>query len=111
MKRMHGEIRLAKDLMPSTSIAHFTVEVGKSFVRPFIKLKISILKYSVVVMPFEATAFVSSSAKGEPLLSESVEVATKLAHGPVPKAYAPPGYNYGQRTSRLSTIEGFYALR
>lgn len=29
--RMNGEIRLSKDLMPSTSIAHLTVKVNRSF--------------------------------------------------------------------------------
>jgi hypothetical protein len=28
-RKMHGEIRLSKDLMPSTSIAHFSVDVSK----------------------------------------------------------------------------------
>jgi hypothetical protein len=110
MKRMHGEIRLSKDLMPSTSIAHFTVDVGDSFFCLFIKLKKLCWKYSVVVMPFEAAYFVSSGAKGEPLISESVELATNRAPGPAPKAYAPPGYNYGQRPSGLSNIDGLYAL-
>lgn len=34
-KRLNGEIRLSKDLMPTTSIAHLTVKVNRSFNKPF----------------------------------------------------------------------------
>lgn len=80
-KRMCGEIRLLKDLKPSSSIAHFSLE------------------YSVVIMPFHATGFVSANRKDEPLLTVPVEISTLYARGPKPKAYAPPCYDHGRRQS------------
>jgi hypothetical protein len=78
-RRLNGEIKLAKDLQPSTCIAHFAVD------------------YSVVICPFQATGFSCHDPSEEPLLAESVEIATIFARGPHPKAYAPPGYESGRK--------------
>lgn len=69
---LEGEIRLAKDLRPSTEIAHLSIQ------------------YFVVLCPFQANNYTSDAAA---LLSEPVEIATMYAKGPKPKAYAPPSYD------------------
>jgi hypothetical protein len=108
-KRMNGEIRLSKNLMPSTSIAHLTVKVNKSFIIRFLHMILIFLKYFVALMPFEAPAFEPSDAKDGSLISEVVEVTTSLGPGPEPKAYAPPGYDYGNRRPRTSNLIARYA--
>lgn len=79
-RRLNGEIKLVKDLKPTTSIAHFMID------------------YSVVVCPFQATGFSCHFDRTEePLSSEPVEIATIFAKGPRPKAYAPPCYDSGRK--------------
>jgi hypothetical protein len=77
VRRLDGEIRLPKDMKPSSSISHFSVS------------------YAVVVCPFEAEQF--KSADTEPLLVVPVEIATKYARGPKPKPFSPPGYDASGR--------------
>jgi hypothetical protein len=79
-RRMNGEIRLAKDLKPTTSISHFTID------------------YSVVVCPFQATGFSCHFDRTEePLSVTPIEIATMFAKGPRCKAYAPPCYDSVRR--------------
>jgi hypothetical protein len=66
------------------------------------------LQYYVVLLPFEATAFSPLQPKDKPVTSEEVEVTTKLGPGPEPKAYAPPGYNYGRRNSPVINAAQFH---
>ncbi|KAJ7018802.1 hypothetical protein C8F04DRAFT_1277119 [Mycena alexandri] len=80
-RRLDGEIQLPVSLKPSCRIAHFAVE------------------YTVEVLPFKATAFVSANAK--PMLRQSVEIVTMFASNcPRPRAYAPPQYNLAQEEAR-----------
>jgi hypothetical protein len=76
-RRLDGEIRLAKDLQPSSAVAHFSVN------------------YVVTLCPFEAEQF--KSAETQPLLTLPVEIATKHARGPKPKPFSPPGYDVSSR--------------
>ncbi|GLB40290.1 hypothetical protein LshimejAT787_0801610 [Lyophyllum shimeji] len=71
VRHLEGEIKLAKDLRPSTAIGHFSIS------------------YQVVLHPFDVTNCTSES---RPLLSEPVEIATMHAKGPRPHAYSPPAY-------------------
>jgi len=90
-RRMCGEIRLVKDLKPSCLFGHFSLE------------------YSVVIMPFHTSGFVSANRMDEPLSKAPVEITTLYARGPKPKAYAPPSYDHGRRQSaELSTTTPFW---
>ncbi|KAL0954346.1 hypothetical protein HGRIS_003340 [Hohenbuehelia grisea] len=71
-RHLCGEIQLKKTLKPSTAIGNFRIE------------------YLVTLLPFDATAFVSTDT--EPLLEQAVEIATVYAPGPRPRAYSPPIY-------------------
>jgi len=72
-RTLDGEIQLPKTLSPSCFIAHFSVQ------------------YSILVLPFKATAFISAST--EPLLEHRIEIATMHARGvPRPRTYSPPDY-------------------
>ncbi|TDL25703.1 hypothetical protein BD410DRAFT_604749 [Rickenella mellea] len=73
-RRLNGEIHLPKDLQPSFIFGRFSV------------------KYVIVFQPFEATAFEATDKVS--LFSASVDIATSHAHGPLPRAYAPPGYDH-----------------
>ncbi|TFK27772.1 hypothetical protein FA15DRAFT_685673 [Coprinopsis marcescibilis] len=75
-RHLEGEIRLAKDLRPSSEIAHFSIS------------------YSVVLCPFQAPNYSSDASA---LVSEPVEIATMYAKGPRPNAYAPPAYDSPSR--------------
>jgi len=66
-----GEIKLAKDLRPSTAVGHFSIS------------------YQVVLRPFDISAGESDHRS---LLSEPVEIVTMHSKGPRPQAYAPPSY-------------------
>ncbi|KAJ7745724.1 hypothetical protein B0H16DRAFT_971533 [Mycena metata] len=80
-RRLDGEIQLPVSLKPSCRIAHFAVE------------------YTVEVLPFKATAFVSADTNS--MLRQSVEVVTMFASNcPRPRAYAPPQYNLAQEEAR-----------
>lgn len=68
---LDGEIKLAKDLRPTSAVAHFKVA------------------YSVVLRPFQVAHF-CPDMQGS--LSEPVEIATMHAKGPRPHAYSPPAY-------------------
>jgi hypothetical protein len=70
VRRLEGEIRLSKDLKPTSAISHFSVS------------------YSVVMSPFVTTAFTSTDTKA--VLAEPVEIATMYGRGPRPRAFAPP---------------------
>jgi hypothetical protein len=83
-RRLNGEIRLAKDLKPTSSMAHFTID------------------YSVVVCPFQAAGFSCRfDSTEQPLSTVPVEIATMFARGPRPKAYAPPCYDSVRRKSAV----------
>ncbi|KAF8802489.1 hypothetical protein BYT27DRAFT_7112534 [Phlegmacium glaucopus] len=69
---LEGEIRLAKDLRPTSGMGHFSIS------------------YTVVLCPFDVLGFTSDAAT---LLSEPVKIATMNAKGPRPNAYAPPAYD------------------
>ncbi|KAJ8494406.1 hypothetical protein ONZ45_g13242 [Pleurotus djamor] len=84
IRYLDGEIKLAKDLKPSCSIAHFSVS------------------YSVDICPFDSPGF--SSSHTERLHSQVVDIATMYARGPKPRSYAPPNYS-----SSAPRNEDFYA--
>ncbi|KJA16442.1 hypothetical protein HYPSUDRAFT_147727 [Hypholoma sublateritium FD-334 SS-4] len=69
---LEGEIRLPKDLRPTSEMGHFSIS------------------YTAVLGPFTAVGFTSESTA---LLSEPVEIATFHAKGPRTNAYAPPAYD------------------
>ncbi|KAG6857382.1 hypothetical protein H0H87_004744 [Tephrocybe sp. NHM501043] len=71
VRHLEGEIKLAKDLRPTTAIGCFSIS------------------YHVVLRPFDIP---HSSSDNRSLLSEPVEIATMHAHGPRPQAYSPPAY-------------------
>ncbi|KAF9000661.1 hypothetical protein BDQ17DRAFT_1391208 [Cyathus striatus] len=77
------EIRLAKDLRPSSEMGHFSIS------------------YSVGLCSFNVNSFVSESLT---LLSEPVEIVTMHARGPRPRVYSPPAYETASRE-----IDDFYA--
>lgn len=97
-RRLEGEIRLSKDLKPTSAIAHFSVSV-RSLRCPvlFTLIDPSVPQYSVVMHPFETTAFASIDTK--PLLAEPVEIATMYGRGPRPRAFSPPSYETAPRRS------------
>jgi len=68
---LEGEIRLTKDLRPTSEMSHFSIS------------------YTVVLCPFHVPGFTSDATT---LLSEPVQIATLNAKGPRPNAYAPPAY-------------------
>ncbi|KAF9524862.1 hypothetical protein CPB83DRAFT_773149 [Crepidotus variabilis] len=84
-RHLEGEIRLAKDLRPTSEMGHFSIS------------------YAVVLSPFTATGFMSDSAA---LLSEPVEIATMHPRGPRTNAYAPPAYD----SSRNDEFHASYNL-
>ncbi|PFH53152.1 hypothetical protein AMATHDRAFT_55616 [Amanita thiersii Skay4041] len=75
-RHLEGEIRLAKDLRPTSAMGHYS------------------LSYSVVLCPFDISNLSSDPA---PLLSEPVEITTMHAKGPRPVAYSPPAYEHSSR--------------
>jgi hypothetical protein len=82
VRQLEGEIKLAKDLRPSSEMAHFS------------------LQYFVVLCPFKAANYTSDTSA---LLSEPVDIATMHAKGPKPKSYAPPAYeSYKRRSEDLN---------
>ncbi|ESK95334.1 hypothetical protein Moror_3906 [Moniliophthora roreri MCA 2997] len=68
---LEGEIRLPKDLRPSSEVAHFSIS------------------YSVDLYPFDLAGFKSHRSR-EPMLSEPIEIVTMYAKGPRPVAWSPP---------------------
>ncbi|CAA7267040.1 unnamed protein product [Cyclocybe aegerita] len=73
---LEGEIRLEKDLRPTSEMGHFSIS------------------YAVVLCPFTAVGFSSDSTA---LLSEPVEIATMHPKGPRTNAYSPPAYDSSRR--------------
>ncbi|KAF8150704.1 hypothetical protein B0H34DRAFT_149037 [Crassisporium funariophilum] len=71
-RHLEGEIRLAKDLRPTSEMGHFSIS------------------YAVVLCPFNAVGFTSDSTV---LISEPVQIATMHAKGPRTNAYSPPAYD------------------
>jgi len=91
-RHLEGEIKLAKDLRPTSEMGHFSIS------------------YAVVLCPFTAAGFSSDSAA---LLSEPVDIATMHAKGPRTNAYAPPAYDPSSRSNdgpRLQTLESVGAF-
>jgi len=83
VRRLEGEIRLSKDLKPTSAISHFSIS------------------YSVVMHPFMTTAFTSTDTRT--LLAEPVEIATMYGRGPRPRALSPPTYETSSgRSSEFS---------
>ncbi|KAF8623717.1 hypothetical protein AX17_007414 [Amanita inopinata Kibby_2008] len=78
LRHMDGEIRLAKDLRPSSAMGHYS------------------LSYSVALCQFSLAHYSSDSV---PLLSEPVEITTMYAKGARPIAYSPPAYEHGPQRS------------
>ncbi|KIK55149.1 hypothetical protein GYMLUDRAFT_176179 [Collybiopsis luxurians FD-317 M1] len=70
---LEGEIRIPKDLRPSSLIDHFSIS------------------YSVELYSFDIPSFKSTGS--EILLSEPVDIVTTHARGPRPVAYSPPAYD------------------
>ncbi|KAJ7104416.1 hypothetical protein B0H15DRAFT_896895 [Mycena belliarum] len=68
-RRFEGEIKLAKNLKPTSAISHFS------------------LTYFVVMLPFEVTGFLPVNT--QPLIQQEVQIATIFAKGPRPRHYAP----------------------
>ncbi|KAK7032321.1 hypothetical protein VNI00_013280 [Paramarasmius palmivorus] len=68
---LEGEIRLPKDLRPSSRVAHFSIT------------------YSVDLYPFDLAGFKSHKSR-EPIISEPVEIVTMHGRGPRPVAWSPP---------------------
>ncbi|KAF5391524.1 hypothetical protein D9757_002500 [Collybiopsis confluens] len=73
-RHLEGEIRIPKDLRPSSLMDHFSVS------------------YCVVLHPFNLPSN-RSTTDSEILLSEPVDVVTTHARGPRPVAYSPPAYD------------------
>ncbi|KAG6900823.1 hypothetical protein C0993_000142 [Termitomyces sp. T159_Od127] len=71
VRHLEGEIKLGKDIRPTTSMSHFSIT------------------YHVVLRPFNVP---HSSSEDRSLISEPVEIATMHARGPRPQAYSPPAY-------------------
>lgn len=71
-RHLEGEIRLTKDLRPTSEMGHFSIS------------------YTVVLCPFDVSGFTSDATT---FLSEPVKIATMNAKGPHPNAYAPPPYD------------------
>jgi hypothetical protein len=67
-----GEIRLPKDLRPTSEMGHFSIS------------------YAVVFSPFKVAGFESETPT---LLHEPVEIATLHARGIRMNTYAPPAYD------------------
>lgn len=88
IRHLEGEIKLAKDLRPTTSVGHFSISVSTSAIPLFFFTHL-LHQYQVVLRPFDVPYFTSDSWS---LLSEPVEIATMHAKGPRPHAYSPPAY-------------------
>ncbi|KAJ4477348.1 hypothetical protein J3R30DRAFT_3291186 [Lentinula aciculospora] len=73
-RHLEGEIRVPKDLRPTSLMDHFSIS------------------YSVVLRSFNISTL--KSANSEILLSEPVDIVAAYARGPRPTAYAPPAYDY-----------------
>jgi len=73
-RHLEGEIRLPKDLRPTSEMGHFSIS------------------YAVVLSPLKATGFVSETAA---VLHEPVDIATLHPKGIRMNAYAPPAYDAG----------------
>ncbi|KAJ7476019.1 hypothetical protein FB451DRAFT_1397386 [Mycena latifolia] len=69
-RMLKGEVHLKPDLITSSSIAHFRIE------------------YSIVLFPFDAPGY--DPLDSEPLIVESVEIASEYANGPRPLKYSSP---------------------
>ncbi|KAI0833624.1 hypothetical protein BC628DRAFT_1308762 [Trametes gibbosa] len=76
---------------PGTRVLNGELEVKKGLKLGFVFPRFS-LRYTLVLLPFQASGFAPASASTEPLLSERVSVASANAPGVVPRSYAPPGY-------------------
>ncbi|KAF9068961.1 hypothetical protein BDP27DRAFT_1522613 [Rhodocollybia butyracea] len=72
-RHLDGEIKIPKDLRPTSLIDHFSIS------------------YSVILRSFNIPALKSVSS--EVLLSEPVEIVTTFARGPRPLVYSPPAYD------------------
>lgn len=72
-RHLEGEIRLPKDMRPSSDMGHFSIA------------------YSVVLSPFNVAGFQPDS--DATLVCEPVEIATMHARGPRALPYSPPAYD------------------
>ncbi|KAJ7745723.1 hypothetical protein B0H16DRAFT_971557 [Mycena metata] len=71
--RFDGEMHLPKSLKPTSNMSHFAV------------------RYYVVMLPFQVTAF-TAEAPPRLILKQEVQIATMLPKGPKPRVYTPPTY-------------------
>ncbi|KAJ3739216.1 hypothetical protein DFH05DRAFT_1514389 [Lentinula detonsa] len=76
-RHLEGEIRLAKELKPTSLMDHFSIS------------------YSVVLRSFNISTL--KSANSEILVSEPVDIVVAYARGPRPIAYSPPSYDSHSR--------------
>jgi hypothetical protein len=83
VRRLEGEIRLPKDLVPSSCVGDFSVT------------------YEVVLCAFRAPLVALDGDDG-PLIAKSVDVVSGYGRGPRPVPYAPPGYSSGRETRERS---------
>lgn len=82
---LDGEIKLEKDLRPSSEMGHFSIS------------------YSVVLYAFKGLeGFKLDSGSPMELLKEPVEVATMHAKGPRVVAYSPPAYDSTGNSTQCS---------
>ncbi|KAJ7227371.1 hypothetical protein GGX14DRAFT_419298 [Mycena pura] len=89
---------------PGKRILRGELEVKKSAKPSFLFPRFSI-RYTMQLLPFSATGFVSlGTESGKPLLSEPVKIATQHIPGIVPKSYAPPGYEKPEESDYNSAV-------
>ncbi|KAI0359735.1 hypothetical protein OH77DRAFT_1471440 [Trametes cingulata] len=74
-----------------TRVLNGELEVKKSLKLGFVFPRFS-LRYTLVLLPFQAPGFAPASPAGEALLTERISIASANAPGVVPRSYAPPGY-------------------
>jgi hypothetical protein len=86
---LEGEIRLSKDLRPTSEMGHFSISVSQKQKKRKGNTELLHHQYSVVLCPFDVLGFTSDA---NTLLSEPVQIATMNSKGPRPNAYAPPAY-------------------
>jgi hypothetical protein len=98
-RTIEGEFHLAKNLIPSSAMAHFAVQVRHHTLCIFTLLASTDVsppprQHSVVVLPFEVAGFAQEGeSKDHVSLAHPVEIGTIHAKGPKPRAFAPPGYS------------------
>ncbi|KAI0326428.1 hypothetical protein GY45DRAFT_1285553 [Cubamyces sp. BRFM 1775] len=103
---------------PGARVLQGELEVKKGLKLGFVFPRFS-LRYTLVLLPFQAPGFVPSAghsggasaasgsgagAVGEALLSERIAIASVNAPGVVPRSYAPPGYVFPEEGDYNNTV-------